>query len=218
MRVTKVAAAGTLGAGAGIGAMEETSVSELSETQATELSGFNDLISTNQQTWCYFYDGQMGFEDDYTHTVSGSTVVDQNRYGIGPRGIDYLAYWKKTGTGSFTFQNDAYPVYDTHGNNVALVARSGTNSFTVSNERDYDAWGQVATNAPNQGYCGNLGHRADDESALVTMRARYYEPSTGRFVSEDSACHGCNWYIYCSNNPVVGQFGSNPQSSSIVHT
>ena len=201
MRVTKVAAAGTLGAGVGAGAMEETSVSELSETQATELSGFNDLISTNQQTWRYFYDGQMGFEDDYTHTVSGSKVVDQNRYGIGPRGIDYMAYWKKTGTGSFTFQNDAYPVYDTHGNNVALVAKSGTDSFTVSNERDYDAWGQVASNAPNQGYCGNLGHRADDESALVYMRARYYEPSTGRFVSEDPARSSWNWFCYGCNIP-----------------
>lgn len=60
----------------------------------------------------------------------------------------------------------------------------------------------MASNAPNQGYCGNLGHRTDDESALVYMRARYCEPSTGRFVSEDPGKNSTNWFLYCSDNPV----------------
>ncbi len=34
------------------------------------------------------------------------------------------------------------------------------------------------------------------------MRARYHDPSVGRFVSEDPACNGDNWYIYCGSNPV----------------
>jgi hypothetical protein len=42
----------------------------------------------------------------------------------------------------------------------------------------------------------------DDESGLVYMRARYYEPGMGRFVSEDQAMDGTNWYSYCSNEPV----------------
>jgi hypothetical protein len=41
----------------------------------------------------------------------------------------------------------------------------------------------------------------DDESGLVYMRARYYEPGTGRFVSEDPAMDGTNWYVYCGNDP-----------------
>ena len=33
------------------------------------------------------------------------------------------------------------------------------------------------------------------------MRARYYEPGSGRFLSEDPAlCHS-NWFVYCSNMP-----------------
>jgi hypothetical protein len=34
------------------------------------------------------------------------------------------------------------------------------------------------------------------------MRARYYEPWTGRFLSEDPAMDGANWYVYCGNDPV----------------
>ena len=36
------------------------------------------------------------------------------------------------------------------------------------------------------------------------MRARYYEPGSGRFVSEDPSMKSKNWYAYCENNPVLG--------------
>jgi len=49
------------------------------------------------------------------------------------------------------------------------------------------------------GYCGNLGHPTDPENGLIYMRARFYEPWTGRFLSEDPAGDGVNWYAYCSN-------------------
>jgi hypothetical protein len=34
------------------------------------------------------------------------------------------------------------------------------------------------------------------------MRARYYEPGSGRFVSEDPARDGMNWFSYVRNDPV----------------
>jgi hypothetical protein len=34
------------------------------------------------------------------------------------------------------------------------------------------------------------------------MRARHYEPTTGRFVSEDPARDGGNWYLYADGDPV----------------
>lgn len=33
------------------------------------------------------------------------------------------------------------------------------------------------------------------------MRARFYEPWTGRFLSEDPALDGINWYSYANNAP-----------------
>ncbi|WP_430393584.1 RHS repeat-associated core domain-containing protein, partial [Congzhengia minquanensis] len=31
---------------------------------------------------------------------------------------------------------------------------------------------------------------------------RYYDPKLGRFISEDPAKSGSNWYVYCENNPL----------------
>ena len=89
---------------------------------------------------------------------------------------------------------------------VATLSRSGT-GFAVNDRRSYDAWGIVRTGAstgdPKGRYVANLGHVQDDESGLVYMRARYYEASSGRFVSEDPAMDGANWFGYCGNSPVA---------------
>ena len=70
----------------------------------------------------------------------------------------------------------------------------------------YDAWGAVRSQQsggdPTLRYCGGLGHKQDDESGLVYMRARYYEPTSGRFVSEDPGRSGGNWSTYCGNDPI----------------
>jgi RHS repeat-associated protein len=66
-------------------------------------------------------------------------------------------------------------------------------------------WGgfRTGTNANGKAtYCANIGHQQDDESGLIYMRARNYEPGSGRFVSEDPAMDGSNWYSYCRSQPI----------------
>lgn len=36
---------------------------------------------------------------------------------------------------------------------------------------------------------------------LIYFNARYYDPRTGRFLTEDPSRQGVNWYAYCGNNP-----------------
>jgi RHS repeat-associated protein len=43
---------------------------------------------------------------------------------------------------------------------------------------------------------------AKKEVGAYYLRARYYQPTTGRFMSEDSIRSGLNWYTYCGGNPV----------------
>jgi hypothetical protein len=38
---------------------------------------------------------------------------------------------------------------------------------------------------------------------VVSPTWRYMDPVTGRFVSEDPAGSGANWFAYCGSNPVV---------------
>jgi RHS repeat-associated protein len=97
-------------------------------------------------------------------------------------------------------------VYDGHGNMIACLFKNGS-SYSINDQRSYDAWGNIragnTTGDPKARYVANLGHLADDESGLTYMRARYYEPSSGRFVSEDIASDGKNWYVYCHNVPIA---------------
>ena len=148
----------------------------------------------------YYHDGQMPIQD-----VSwNGTQFTTTRYGLGARGMDYM----EVGTGATrptTFPTVSFPLYDAHGNVIETISRSG-NSYLPSTYRTYDAWGQIRQGAPNgdpaNRYCGNLGHQHDDESGLIYMRARYYEPGSGRFISEDQGQDGTNYFVYVKNSPL----------------
>jgi RHS repeat-associated protein len=85
--------------------------------------------------------------------------------------------------------------------------------YTVSAETVVDPWGAKLSSGTGEkrDYCASIGHVTDDESGLVYMRARYYEPGTGRFVSEDPARDGRNHCIYVEDDPV-----KNTDSSGLV--
>ena len=144
----------------------------------------------------YRHDGQMGMED--VETQGANTVV--TRYGLGARGVDLI---ERTGGSTVT---TGFPLYDAHGNNVATLSRASNGGYSVNDRRSYDAWGVVRAQQsggdPKLRYCASIGHKQDDESGLIYMRARYYEPSSGRFVSADCGRQGFNWYTYCGNDPI----------------
>ena len=68
-----------------------------------------------------------------------------------------------------------FPLHDAHGNDVTTLSPSGA-GYSVSDRSSYDAWGVVRAQQsggdPKLRYCASLGHRQDDESGLVYMRAR----------------------------------------------
>jgi RHS repeat-associated protein len=72
--------------------------------------------------------------------------------------------------------------------------------------------GGSGASTTKQGFVGGLGHETDDETGLVYMRARYYDPGLWRFISEDPKRNGGNWFEYGDNNPTnqVDVTGCNP--------
>ena len=141
------------------------------------------------------YDGQMPvFERQFNNGIQ-----QWKRYNaLGARGIDG---WYNTASSSWH-----YPIYDVHGNVKATLTRSGGTGHATANWKSFDVWGGERASegsASMFGYCGNLGHPTDPESGLIYMRARFYEPWTGRFLSQDKANQGPNWFIYCGNSPAT---------------
>lgn len=69
----------------------------------------------------------------------------------------------------------------------------------------YYAFGETLTSsgatANNFRFVGNLGYYNEAALSLQYLRARYYQPSTGRFISPDSARPEPE-YLYASNMPV----------------
>ncbi len=140
----------------------------------------------------YLYDGQMPVcEQEFEDGVLQATRVNF----LGARGIEAVL------TIDHTRGNQArlsWLLYDGHGNLVRTMA----SDYTLSGFQWRGVWGEVQSSlGAGRGYCANLGH-LEDETGLVYMRARYYEPLTGRFISEDPARDGVNWYLYADGNPV----------------
>jgi len=84
-------------------------------------------------------------------------------------------------------------MFNAHGD----VVQAGNTHYT------YDAFGNEQNASPTDAnifrYCGEYW---DKETTTYYLRARYYAPRTGRFVTEDPIRDGLNWYTYCGNNPI----------------
>jgi RHS repeat-associated protein len=67
------------------------------------------------------------------------------------------------------------------------------------------------------GYSGSAGYQGD-ETGLQLLGHRYYDSSTGRFITRDPIKDGRNWYAYCENNPVAYIDADGLQIDSVTGT
>ena len=96
--------------------------------------------------------------------------------------------------------NTYYYLYNGHGDVVQIVNTSGN----IVNSYDYDIWGNFLekTETTDNPFT-YFGQTYDETTGLYYLRARYYDPATGRFTQQDPAEDGYNWYVYGGNNPVA---------------
>ncbi|MBZ0304803.1 MAG: RHS repeat-associated core domain-containing protein [Anaerolineae bacterium] len=81
---------------------------------------------------------------------------------------------------------------------------------TVTDTYDYDAFGEIdaQTGSTPNAYL-YTGQQYDAETGLYSLRARYYNPSDGRFLSRDSYAYNhqnpfeLNRYSYAANSPIT---------------
>ena len=136
----------------------------------------------------YVYDS-----DDILFEFDGANTLVA-RYSHG-QGIDQPLAQERGGQSFFYHADDL--------GSIRLVTDAGG---VVVNEYDYDSYGNFETII--EGVTNPFtytGREFDAESGLYYYRARYYDPQTGRFVSQDPIgfpAGDANLYRYVFNNPV----------------
>ncbi|MCA0360275.1 MAG: RHS repeat-associated core domain-containing protein [Armatimonadetes bacterium] len=96
-----------------------------------------------------------------------------------------------------------------------------TNSAqAVVGQRLTDAFGnQISSSGVWKGrfaYGGPYGYQEDPDTGLRLLGHRYYDSSTGRFLTRDPIKDGRNWYVYCDSNPVTFADSAGLSSAALV--
>ncbi|MDR6109166.1 RHS repeat-associated protein [Paenibacillus sp. SORGH_AS338] len=152
--------------------------------------GLRSQKTTGTATTQYGYNGSGQVVSEKASNGNSSTYIRGDRVLV-----------KKDQSAS----KDYYYLFNGHGDVVQMVDTSGA----IVNSYGYDEWGNIAkqqeTVANSFKYAGEA---YDSETGLYYLKARYYDPSQGRFLNEDSY-EGqitnpltLNIYGYVSNNPL----------------
>ena len=138
----------------------------------------------------YFYDGT----DVVMETDAGSTITALYTVGAG----EIVSKKIRWDTGVWS---KMYYLYDALDNTMNLTDDRGNLLQTYY----YDAFGKCMNVSRDPGnkmqFVGGYGIQTDEDSGVQYMRARYYDPDLGRFISKISGAIQST-YIYCFNNPV----------------
>lgn len=102
-------------------------------------------------------------------------------------------------------ESKGYYIYDGRGSVSSLAGNSGGNMVSYT----YDAYGITSptANTLNNPYQYNAEY-TDSSTGLQYLRARYYDSSTGRFITKDTELGSTqkpitrNLYTYAGNNPL----------------
>jgi RHS repeat-associated protein len=96
----------------------------------------------------------------------------------------------------------SYYGYDAHGDVRYLMDSTGA----VTDTYDYDAFGNlVGSTGTTPNVYRYQGEAFDSETGLYYMRARYYDPTVGRFLNVDPMTdEGEHPYTYAGADPVTG--------------
>jgi RHS repeat-associated protein len=149
-------------------------------------------VQGGSQTWTA-YDGVNPYAD-----FSGSTLTTRYVYG---NGVDQLlAHTDASGN------NTVWYVTDRLGSVRLIVGPDGSVQYCVS----YYSFGGIVPGSQSQSGGDRFkfaGREWQSEVGLYNNRGRFYDPTTGRFLSEDPlqfAAGDPNLYRYVFNGPTVG--------------
>ena len=147
--------------------------------------------TVNGTTTSYLYDLNLPLPQLLVETTGGQNTLYLY-------GADLIAYIAPDGT----------PIYYHHDGLGSIRLLSNTSGQSTASYA-YDVFGALrsATGSATNHFLFT-GEQSDDETGLVYLRTRYYDPALGRFITRDyfpgfaEAPQSLNRYVYCQNDPV----------------
>ncbi|MBL1153096.1 MAG: L,D-transpeptidase family protein [Armatimonadetes bacterium] len=167
---------------------------------------------------------------DYESRITQITYPNQNTNSFAYNGLDTRVS-KVDSTGTRTYLRDGAYVTDPvlsdgaalytpgiserrssvtkffHPDRLGTTGRLTDTNQSTTDTRQYDAFGLLTNSSGSTptpfGFAGAWGYQEDPDSGLKLLGHRYYDPSTGRFLTRDPVKDGRNWYGYCAGNPQV---------------
>src|SRR5208337_111505 len=163
-------------------------------------------IGTNYQ---FSYDGtgnrlmavRYGITTKYIYDLNGNLLADTD---VNNNILHYYVYGAGLlemvdSTGAYCYH------FDATGNTVAMTNSSQNIANAYTNDPFGNMLDQQETDPQPFKYVGQYGVMAE-ANGFCYMRARYYDPQVGRFVSEDPQGFDggdVNLYLYASGNPIM---------------
>ena len=95
-------------------------------------------------------------------------------------------------------ENGVISYYYTDHLGSTRITKDAQNNFKTI---DYEPFGAELSSTYGEKYTFS-GKEDDGVTGLSYMNGRYYNAQIGRFINEDPAKDGANWYVYCYNNPL----------------
>jgi RHS repeat-associated protein len=143
---------------------------------------------------------------NYQYVNAGNNTVLQAKNLTAGTSQYYLYGAEQISQGDASSSSRQYPITDGMGTVRYLTNSSG--STVTSGTFAYDAYGkQISGSATLSNYMYQ-SEQKDGESSLIFLRARYYDPSIGRFTSQDPLGGDMgnpasqNGYNYANSNPI----------------
>lgn len=186
--------------------------------------------------------GTTSLTYDYESRVTGITYPNSSTNTFTYNGLD-TRVGKVDSAGSTTYKRDGAYVTDpvlsdstaafTPGISERRSGASkfygsdylGTNSLVTNSSqattdtKQYDAFGMLVSSTGSTptpfGFAGGWGYQEDADSGLKLLGHRYYDASTGRFLTKDKAKVERNYYAYAANNPVTIMDANGLQSTKL---
>ena len=123
---------------------------------------------------------------------------------VSRRSLRYIGLQVALGTEAYQSRAGVKTAY--HGGLKSFDTQTNSAQAVVG-QRLTDAFGnQISSSGVWKGrfaYGGPYGYQEDPDMALRLLGHRYYDSSTGRFLTRDPIKDGRNWYVYCEGRPTI---------------